>query len=583
MINRPLEYRSALDCLWHWESTQPEQVAFTQPWPGAAADTGEVRDYTWREAVDQARRMAQYLKQQDFPAGSKIAILSKNCVWYMLSDYAIWLAGHVSVPLYPTLTANSVRQILEHSETRLLFVGKLDDWPVMREGIPQGLPCVSYPLSPTNDYPAWDDIIARVTPLTGRIQAPADRLASIIYTSGTTGEPKGVMHTFAAFAHSATSGFRRYPDVDMGDRQLSYLPLCHVAERTLVEFGQLLTGLHVYFGESLESFLSDLRRARPTIFFSVPRLWVKFQQGVNAKLPAPKLKRLLQIPLVSKLVRRKVLSGLGLDQCRYPAVGGAPMSAELLQWYRSLGLEVIEVYGMTENCGNSHSTLKGRAASGTVGVPYDGVRCRIDPETGEIQVKTKALMQGYYKAPELTAEAFTGDGWLRTGDKGAIGVDGSLRLTGRIKEIFKTGKGKYVAPAHVENRLAQNSLIEASCVTGPGLPQPVAVVVLSPEAMIRQLEPGGREEVDRLLHDHVEWVNEGLDHHEQISCIAIEAHPWSVANGFVTPTLKVKRDRVEAAHAADFEAWLESRLKVIWLEGGGVPMQVPSGAAIDLA
>ena len=208
------------------------------------------------------------------------------------------MAGYVSVPLYPTLAAGTIRQILEHSEARLLFVGKLDGWDGMKPGVPAGLPCIRLPLAPTMRRRAtrrWDDIIARTAPLKGEPVRDGDELSTIMYTSGTTGAPKGVMHSFATFAWGVASGLKRVPH-RQNARMLSYLPLSHVAERTLVEHGLLATGMHVYFAESLETFTADLQRARPTVFFSVPRLWVKFQQGISAKMPPAKLDRLLEHP-----------------------------------------------------------------------------------------------------------------------------------------------------------------------------------------------------------------------------------------------------------------------------------------------
>ncbi|MCW5635527.1 MAG: AMP-binding protein, partial [Rubrivivax sp.] len=413
----------ALQRLYHWEKTTPERVAFTQPQTG-----GAVIDYRWREVLDQARRMATYLQSQGIGPGDRVAILSKNTAHWMMSDYAIWLAGAVSVPLYPTLAAGTIRQILEHSGSKLLFVGKLDGWDHMKPGVPQGLACVSHPLSPDDakkSYPAWDDIVAKAAPLAGEPVRGVTDLSTIMYTSGTTGAPKGVMHCFGAFALAVATGLKRIP-LRADSRMLSYLPLSHVVERALVEHGQLATGMHVFFAESLDTFTQDLQRARPTVFFSVPRLWVKFQQGIQAKMPPKKLDLLLKIPVLSGIVKKKVLTALGLQECIFAAGGAAPMPAELLRWYARLGLRLAEGYGMTENLGATHITRAEPSQVGTVGEPYEGVQCRIDPTSGEIQTKCAWLMQGYYKEPQLTKEAFTDDGWLKTGDKGSIDAAGNL-------------------------------------------------------------------------------------------------------------------------------------------------------------
>ena len=554
----------ALQRLYHWERTAPDRVVFTQPMGG-----GVVRDTTWREVMDQSRRMAAHLQSMGVQPGDRVALLSKNTAHWMMSDFAIWLAGAVSVPLYPTLSAGTIRQILEHSGSKVLFVGKLDGWEGMKPGVPEDMPCISHPLSPDDarsSYPGWDDICARTAPLAGEPVRPADDLCTIMYTSGTTGAPKGVMHSFGTFAWGVRSGLQRVRAIDANSRMLSYLPLSHVAERTLVEHGLLATGMRVFFAESLETFTADLQRARPTAFFSVPRLWVKFQQGVSAKMPPAKLERLLKIPILRGIVKKKILSALGLDQCVFAGGGAAPMPPDLLRWYDKLGLRIVEVYGMTENCGVSHATLPGTLKPGTVGLPYDGVQSRIDPHTGEIQMKAPCLMLGYYREPELTKQTFTDDGWLKTGDKGALDAEGNLKITGRVKDLFKTSKGKYVAPAPIEDRLVMHAAIEACCVTGANLGQPLALAMLNVEAVRRAGDPSGRAELEASLAGHLQAVNALLDPHEQLDCLVVTTQAWTVDNDLITPTFKVKRNRIEDRYADQYEQWAGARRAVIWAD-----------------
>ena len=471
---------SMLEAVFHWERTRPDRPWLTQPMGG-----GVVRDLTWRVAVDEARRMAAHLRARGLPPGSSIAILTKNCAHFFLADLAIWMAGHVAVPLYPTANATTIRQILTHSEARLLFVGKLDAWPSQAPGVPAGLPLIALPLAPKLDAPTWDELIAKTEPLGGAPTRSPDDLATIIYTSGSTGVPKGVMHSFGAMAASCRAMLATI-STSPEDRVLSYLPLAHVAERVAVECPSMFTGGRVFFAESLETFVDDLKRARPTLFFTVPRLWQKFQQGVFGKMPPAKLDRLLSIPIVSSLVKRKILKGLGLDSVRLAASGAAPMSHELMSWYRRLGLELLEGYGMTENFACSHATRPGRVRVGYVGEPYAGVDCRISDE-GEVQIKSPGMMLGYFKAPELTAEAFTPDGYLRTGDRGEIDELGRLRITGRVKELFKTSQGQ-VRRAGADRRQARQPPGHRSGVRG--WPRPPAA--LRPRHARRRSAPPAR-------------------------------------------------------------------------------------------
>ncbi len=552
----------ALQRLYHWEKTTPDNVALTQPMGG-----GVVKDWTWKQAMAETRRIAAHLKSLNFEPGSKIAMLAKNSAHWMMADWAIWMAGHVSVPLYPTLAAGTVQHILEHSDSKLLFIGKLDVWKEMQPGVPAGMPMITLPLAPQVDgAKTWDDIVAKGSPMTQSPVRGADELATLIYTSGTTGLPKGVMQSFGAFAWAITAGLKRIA-LNSSSRTLSYLPLAHVAERALVEHGLLATGMHVYFADTLETFVADIQRARPTVFFSVPRLWVKFQQGVQAKMPAEKLDLLLKIPIVRGMVKKKILTGLGLDQTLFAVGGAAPMPTSLLEWYGRLGLQIIEGYGMSENCAVSHATLLGKPRPGTVGPPYDGVECRIAPDTGEIQMRGGCLMMGYYKSPEATKETFTDDGWLKTGDKGTIDGENNLRITGRVKDLFKTGKGKYVAPAPIEDRLAVHPAIEACCVTGANLGQPLGLVMLNPDAAAKAKDPQGCAVLEASLTEHLKRVNAQLDPHEQMDCIVVTPEPWSVENDLLTPTMKVKRNKIEDTFAMNYEPWVGQRKKVIWAKG----------------
>lgn len=547
---------SALEAFYQRETKHPDTVYLVQP-----LGDGQVQEITWGQAGDQARRMAGYLRSLDFPERSHIALISKNCAHWIIADLAIWMAGHVSVPLYPNLTADSVRQILEHSEARAVFVGKLDEWDSMRPGVPPNLPMIGLPLAPQDPQLLnWDATVQAHSPVQGTPLPDPEQLATIIYTSGTTGMPKGVMLSFTSMYFSANNCLRLFNISDQ-DRLMSYLPLCHVAERQFVEVASLLAGETVFFAESLDTFQRDMQRARPTVFFGVPRIWVKFHMGVISKIPSGVLDNLLKLPVIGKVMARKVLTGLGLDQIRYAVCGAAPVADTTLAWYRRLGLSIAEVYGMTENCGYSHLGRPSRFKPGWIGLPNPGVESRLSAE-GELQVRSRATMLGYFKEPEKTAETITEDGFLCTGDVGEIDNEGFLRLTGRIKDIFKTSKGKYVAPAPIENLLAAHSRVEQVCVVGNNLGQPLALIQLSEAG--QQEASQNREQLVKTFSDLLDEVNARLNHHEQLSCLVVVEDNWAVENGFMTPTLKIKRNVVEATYQDQFELWSVSGHRVLW-------------------
>ena len=302
-----------LDYVYDHEAKLAERVYLTQP-----VGDDKVIDYTWKQTLDQSRRMAAHIKAQGLEPGARVAILSKNCAHFFMAELAIWMAGCTTVAIFPTETAETISYVLEHSGASLLFVGKLDTWAAQKPGIPASLPCIAFPLAPKNSYEGWDAIVARTAPLTGRVTRAGTDIAILLYTSGSTGTPKGVMHSFERItkvAENINKDIRtRIGDIE-DNRILSYLPLAHAFERAWVEASSLVDGkTHVFFAESLDTFVKDLNRARPTSFISVPRLWLKFQQGVFTKMPPKKLNRLLSIPILSGIVKRKVLKNLGLDQ-----------------------------------------------------------------------------------------------------------------------------------------------------------------------------------------------------------------------------------------------------------------------------
>jgi len=283
---------------------------------------------------------------------------------------------------------------------------------------------------------------------------------------------------------------------------------------------------------------------------------------VFKKASPEKLAKLLKIPILSWFVKRKILKALGLDCARFAGSGSAPLPPELLSWYRSLGLELLEGYGMTENFNYSHVNRFGRTRVGYVGEPYDDVKQRI-AEDGEIQIKSPGVMMGYFKNEQATQEAFTEDGWLRTGDKGELDEIGRLKITGRTKEIFKTSKGKYVAPTPIENEYVSHPMIELACVGGRGQPAAHIIVLLGEDAK-KTVQGGEKESVEKALSKHLAKVNERLDEHERIQFMVIVNEEWLPENGFVTPTNKIKRSKIEEHHALCVEEWYGLKKVVVW-------------------
>ena len=547
-----------LDHVYQKESALGDQVYLTQPVGG-----GRTVDYTWRQVMDQARRMAAHLQGLGLQRGDRVAMLSKNCAHFFIAELAIWMGGFTTVAIFPTEKADTIAYILEHSEAKAVFIGKLDPgWERQLPGVPDTLPRLTFPLAPDTPGARWDEIIAATAPLEGRPARAADDLALLLYTSGSTGTPKGVMHDFRHIT-AAAEGIVRGVGFTAQDRALSYLPLAHVFERAYIECASFVAGGHIFFADSLDTFVADIQRARPTIFISVPRLWLKFQQGVFAKMPAKKLDRLLGIPLLGRIVAKKVLTGLGLDQVRLAGSGSAPIPAELITWYRRLGLNLLEGYAMSEDFAYSHLSTAEHNLPGYVGVPYPDVEVRLSDE-GEILIKSPGRMVGYYKLPELSAQSFTADGFFHTGDRGERRPDGLLKITGRVKELFKTAKGKYIAPAPIENYINEHEAIELSCVSGVGQPAAYALVVLAEHLRPRVHDPAVRAEVEAALGEWLKTVNRHVTEYERLQLFVVVAEPWSIEAGTLTPTMKIKRSRIEEMAAPHLEAWYAAGTPVLW-------------------
>jgi long-chain acyl-CoA synthetase len=545
-MNSPLEY------FLHWEKNKPDAVLLRQPFDGVW------KTWTWKEAGLESRKIAQKLADYNFPPGTHIALLSKNCAHWVMSDLAIMMAGHVSIPLYPTLGAETIRQILVHSESKAIIIGKLDDYRSQQSGIPSTLKRLSIGSYGHQEEDLWEDVVNAGKPRESLYTFKPDDLLTIIYTSGTTGVSKGVMHTAGAFDHVMKTFSSLIPLPREKIKMFSYLPLSHVAERVGIEVFGLFKGATISFAESLDTFAQNLEDTQPSMFFAVPRIWAKFQEKILAKMPQPKLDRLLKIPLLNSVVRNKLKKKLGLSEAQYIVSAAAPISVNLINWFQTLGITIYQAYGMTEDCVVSHFNLPGQNRVGTVGRALPGVLTKISEE-GEIRIKNQCLMKGYYKEPELTAATFDAEGYLKTGDMAEYDPDGYLKITGRVKDQFKTDKGKYISPAPIEMMLLKNTDIELVCVVGMGVPQPIALVVLSALGKARS-----KNEITESLGRTLQEVNALLEKVERLETAVIMKNDWSIANGLLTPTLKVKRNEVEKIHLPNYPKWYGMQELVVW-------------------
>ncbi|WP_338454940.1 AMP-binding protein [Aeromonas veronii] len=542
-----------LEMLYHWERQCPDRTYLRQ------TINREYVDFTWGEVADEARRMVTALRHLGLVAGDKVALLSKNCAQWFIADLAMQMGQYVSVPIYPTANVDTIEYVLRHSEAKAIFVGKLDDWKSQEAGVPDDLLRIAFPYDTMPASHQWDDLLEAHEPIPDSpVQAP-DSLLSLVYTSGSTGKPKGAMLSVERYAWSCEKLVETV-SLSQADRGFSYLPLAHITERVYIYGGSLYGGATIAFPESLDTFIEDVKRCRPTVFISVPRLWAMFRIKIHEKLPQNKLELLLKIPLISGLIKRKLQKGLGLDQARVLGCGSAPVSPALLEWYLSIGLKVTEAWGMTENHAYSTINYPFRADKiGTVGKAGIGVTIKISDE-GEILCRCEGMMLGYYKDPEHSAEAIDAEGWLHTGDMGKLDKEGYLTITGRMKDVFKTAKGKYVAPVPIEGLLGQEPIIEQLCVIGYGMPQPIALVQLAESAM-----RGNREEVNARLEAARVRVNDQLESHAKIRGILVVKTPWNIENGVLTPTMKIKRHLLEQKYAQVGDRWPSSQV-VVWEE-----------------
>jgi long-chain acyl-CoA synthetase len=534
-----------------WEKEIPERFFLRQP------VSGEWKTWTYRQAGDEIRRIAAGIKATGIPDKSNVAILSKNCAHWVMADLAIMMCGQVSVPLYATLSASAVRQILEHSESKLVVVGKLDDYAEQKSGIPENIIKLGVAFYGVKENHTWEDWVKKYEPNQQTFIWKSDDLMTIIYTSGTTGKPKGVMHTVEAFDATVTQAttelkLSKHPNL------FSYLPMSHIAERMGIEMIAIYDGGTLSFAESIELFPKNLADTQPTTFFAVPRIWGKFKEKILEKMPQKKLNTLLSIPIIRSIVKKSIQKKLGVSRTEFIVSGAAPISPDLVKWFEKLDVHIMQAYGMTEDCVYAHFNRPDANRHGTVGKPLQGLKVKIAAD-GEIRLKSKGNTIGYYKEPELSKELFDEEGFLRSGDQGEISSDGFLTITGRTKDQFKTDKGKYIAPAPIEMKLLLNTDIEQVCVVGMGVPQPMALVVLSALGKRKS-----KEELTESLGKSIAELNPSLESYEAIEKAVVMKSDWTIENGLMTPSMKIKRNEVEKIHLPKYPKWFEGKGEVVW-------------------
>ena len=559
---------------------------------------GEWKAYSTKEFIEAVDQASRALLELGVKHGDKVALISHNnrCEWNIM-DHALLQIGAVDVPIYPTMTEADYEYIFNHSESIYCFVSNDELYDKVSAVLDK---CEHmnkvYTFERYEGKNHWSEVLELGADQTRQADVEKARdavnpedLATIIYTSGTTGLPKGVMLSHKNVVSNVIAATPRIPGLIKGEaKTLSFLPVCHSFER-FIQYLYMYNGASIYFAESIETIKADLNYCQPTIFTAVPRLLEKFFDGIVANgTSAGGLKTKIfewavslalqwepehanggfyhwKLGIADKLVFSKVRAALGMTEIKAVASGSAALQPRLARFFNGIGVPILEGYGLTETSPviSVNTTAEpGMLRIGAVGKVIDGVEAKIT-EDGEILAKGPNIMMGYYKQPDLTAEVMTGE-WFHTGDIGVI-EDGFIRITDRKKEMFKTSGGKYVAPQLIENELKASHLIEQSMVIGSGRKFPSAICILN-EPGVKEWcsrhdityttieEMANNQQVrDRVWQD-VERANAGFGKWEQVKKIIIDTDEFTVDNGCLTPTFKVKRKPILAKYEAKIDA-----------------------------
>ncbi|MFT3766883.1 MAG: long-chain fatty acid--CoA ligase [Minicystis sp.] len=556
---------------------------------------GSYRPTTWSEYATLVRRAGKALLARGLEG--TVSILGFNRPEWVILDVAAMATGGAAAGIYTTSSAEEVRYIVHHSESKVVLVENEAQWkkvekelermPLLRQVVlMEGAPPIEHPL-----VVSWQQFLAQGDDVADerffeRLDAlEPGGLATLIYTSGTTGPPKGVMlsHQNLTWTADAASGLTRATSNDV---VISYLPLSHIAEQVFSVHGHIAGGYVLYFAESIEKVPENLKEVQPTVFFGVPRIWEKFYSGINDKLgQAPPVRRKIAEaamrvgkayhavkddgrmpgPLLTlahaafdKLVFSKLKPAIGLGRARFCVSGAAPIAPGVLDFFTGLDVPVYEVYGQSEDCGPTSITRPGNRKVGTVGPPFAGVEVRFGDD-GEILVRGPNVFLGYFKEPQATADTLK-DGWLYSGDLGKFDEQGNLVITGRKKEIIITAGGKNITPKNIENALKEHPLIAEAVVVGDRRKYLTVLLILDADALVRFAKEKGfraateapevRAEIQRLVDE----VNATLARVETVKKFTILPQPFSIDGGELTPTLKVKRKVVYDKYAREIDA-----------------------------
>ena len=545
---------------------------------------------SWSDYADEVRQAAGALVALGVAPQVPVCVLGANQPAWTIFAAGAMTAGSTPAGIYATSSPEECRYIIDHAEAPVVLVQNRAQWEkiaAVRDQLPGLRHIVTMPGAEAIDDAGvltWDAFMKMgdngAASVDERLAGLApDTPGTFIYTSGTTGRPKAVVLTHANlfWTASAAAGFI---GISTGDRTLSYLPLAHIAEQMFTIHGPVVGGGAVYYSRGIDKLRDDLVEVKPTVFFGVPRVWEKFHAGVEAKLAeatgakakiaqqamtagrerAAHLNRGEKLPLTlelstkafDKVVYHKVKAALGLDQARFCASGAAPVAKEILEFFAGLGIIIHEVYGQSEDTGPTSFNAPGRTKFGTVGPPLPGVNVKI-AEDGEILVQGPNVFAGYYKDPEATAATLQ-DGWLHSGDLGEFDSDGFLSITGRKKDIIITAGGKNVAPKLLEAGIKQHPAVSEAVLIGDERPYIVALVALDTEAATGLMAQKGwsgpphtSAELRADIEAHIEAVNREFGKVAQVKSFAVLPRDLSMAEGELTPTLKVKRS-VVAAH-----------------------------------